>query len=109
MPVAVPITTEQEFPLSVRFSAPPTLVKVTPTPDGVVEVVPASTPAPLPPERIELVVRGLTPGLATVSVKALVDGAQVLDGCLVQVAPPPVPPPAPPSVLLVASDPRPKG
>ena len=108
MPVAVPITTEQEFPLSVQFSAPPTVVKVTPTPDGVVEVLSAATPIPLPPERLELVVRGLTPGLATVSVKALVDGVQVLDGCLVQVDAPPVPPPPPPSVAVVAGEPRPK-
>ena len=105
MPVAVPITTEQEFPLSVRFSSPPSYVKVDPSPVGVVEVVAAATPIPLPPERLELVVRGLTPGLATVSVKAMVDGAQVLDGCLVQVAPVQ---PAPPSVTLVAGDPRPK-
>ena len=106
MPVAVPITTEQEFPLSVQFSAPPSFVKVDPSPVGVVEVVAAATPIPLPPERLELVVRGVTPGLATVSVKAVVDGVQVLDGCLVRVDPVPS---APPSVTLAAGDPRPRG
>ena len=106
MPAAVTTTTEQEFPLSVQFSAPPSAVKVVATPDGVVEVVPAATPIPLPPERLELVARGLAAGLATISVKAVVDGAQVLDGCLVRVDP--VAPP-PPSVAIVAGEPRPKG
>ena len=44
MPVAVPITTEQEFPLSVQFSARPSLVKVDPAPPSVAIV--AGDPRP---------------------------------------------------------------